>query len=92
MPAIPFDSHRGFYFPPDKLLWPSADDQTESLWDFLSDWKNSEQQHAFLHSNIEESTFHHLRWSPSLSREENVLQAFLFLAFLFLRFRKVEEV
>ena len=54
-----------------------SDDQTESLWDFLSDWKNSEQQHAFLHSNIEESTFHHLRWSPSLSREENVLHAFL---------------
>ena len=31
--------------------------------------------HAFLHSNIEESTFHHLRWSPSLSREENVSHA-----------------
>ena len=47
---------------------------------------------AFLYSIIEDSTFHHLRWSPSLSREENVLQAFLFLAFLCLRFRKVEEV
>ena len=23
MPAVPFDSH----FPPDKLLWPSADNQ-----------------------------------------------------------------
>ena len=33
--------------------------------------------HAFLHSNIEESTFHHLRWSPSLSREGNVSHAFL---------------
>ena len=31
--------------------------------------------HAFLHSNIEESTFHHLRWSPSLSREGNVSHA-----------------
>ena len=31
-------------------------------------------------------------WSPSLSREGNVLHAFLFLAFVFLRFRKVEEV
>ena len=27
MPAVPFDSHIGFYFPPDKLLWPSADNQ-----------------------------------------------------------------
>ena len=33
-----------------------------------------------------------LRPLPFLSREENVLHAFLFLAFLFLRFRKVEEV
>ncbi len=32
---------------------------------------------AFLYSIIEDSTFHHLRWSPSLSREENVLHAFL---------------
>ena len=31
-------------------------------------------------------------WSPSLSREEKVSHAFLFLDFLFLRFRKVEEV
>ena len=44
-----------------------SDDQTESLWDFLSDWKNSEQQHAFLHSNIEESTFHHLPAKTGLS-------------------------
>ena len=27
MPAIPFDSHSGFYFPPGRPLWPSADDQ-----------------------------------------------------------------
>ena len=33
-----------------------------------------------------------LRPLPFLSGEENVLHAFLFLAFLFLRFRKVEEV
>ena len=37
-------------------------------------------------------TTSYCRHSPSLSREENVLHAFLFLAFLFLRFRKVEEV
>ena len=42
--------------------------------------------HAFLHSNIEESTFHHLRWSPSLSREENVLHASLRTAFAFFSF------
>ena len=36
-------------------------------------------QHAFLCSNIQHSTFHHLlrRWSPFLSREENVLQSLL---------------
>ena len=33
-----------------------------------------------------------LRPLPFLFGEENVLHAFLFLAFLFLRFRKVEEV
>ena len=32
------------------------------------------------------------RHSPLLSRTGNVSHAFLFLAFLFLRFRKVEEV
>ena len=25
--VIPSDSHSGFYFPPGRLLWPSADDQ-----------------------------------------------------------------
>ena len=37
-------------------------------------------------------TTSYCRHSPSLSREGNGLHAFLFLAFLFLRFRKVEEV
>ena len=55
-----------------------------------------EKQHnpSFLLIHIVDSIFHHLlrRWSPFLSRTGNVLHAFLFLAFLFLRFRKVEEV
>ena len=36
-------------------------------------------QHAFLCSNIQYSTFHHLlrRWSPFLSRTGNVLHAFI---------------
>ena len=46
-------------------------------------------------SNIQHSTFPHQPKAggpPFLSRTGNVSHAFLFLAFLFLRFRKVEEV
>ena len=39
-------------------------------------WK-AQQRGIFLQTHIEDSTFHHLRWSPSLSREENVLRAFI---------------
>ena len=45
--------------------------------------------------HIEDSTFPHQPKAggpPFLSRTGNVSQAFLFLDFLFLRFRKVEEV
>ena len=48
------------------------------------------QQHSFLCSNIQHSTFHHLlrRWSPFLSRTGNVLQAFLLQSFCILAFLK----
>ena len=36
-----------------------SNNQTGSLWGFLSDEKNSEHFHAFLYSNIQHSTFHH---------------------------------
>ena len=52
----------------------------------ISDGQTSagEHQHAFLHSNIVDSTFHHLlrRWSPFLSRTGNVSHAFICEAFL----------
>ena len=50
-----------------------------------------EQQHAFLYPHIEESTFHHLRWSPPLSREGNVWHVSLHTAFAFLSFTQREK-
>ena len=77
--VIPSDSHSGFYFPPsDESDYQTIRHQTGSLCGFLSNKKNSEHLHAFLFSNIQHSTFHHLlrRWSPFLSRTGNVSQAF----------------
>ena len=82
------DSHRGFYFPP-----PASKDRAVKRASFcklsfssLSDsyvfvkWKKYNILPSFLLIHIVDSTFHHppgVGWSPSLSREENVLHAFL---------------
>ena len=42
-------------------------------------WK-AQQRGIFLQTHIEDSTFHHLRWSPSLSREGKGAAFFTFVA------------
>ena len=82
--CFPILQHRGFYFPPaaskdravnsavgGSALKPEIGKQDNHTSD-------GAHQHAFLHSNIEDSTFHHPPgggWSPSLSREGNVSHA-----------------
>ena len=71
------DSHTAFYFP------PACKDRAVSsmeIKDFIILWKKCNILPSFLLIHIVDSTFHHPTpggWSPSLSREENVLRAFI---------------
>ena len=76
--VIPILWHTAFYFPP-----PANKDRAVNsmeIKDFIILWTYSQWRQALVVI------------PPFLSRTGNVSHAFLFLAFLFLRFRKVEEV
>ena len=99
--CFPILQHRGFYFPPaaskdravnsavgGSALKPEIGKQDNHTSD-------GAHQHAFLHSNIEDSTFPHQPKAggpPFLSRTGNVLHASVNQLFSFLPFNKVKEV
>ena len=93
------DSHTAFYFPPsankDRAVKGASFcklsfSQISYSYVFVK-WKKCNILPSFLLIHIVDSTFHHppgVGWSPSLSREGNVLQSFLWYSFYLLTIRR----